>query len=152
MATKSMKLILQENVGNLGEAGEIVEVKPGYGRNYLIPQRKAMMATEGALKQRRRMKEAASSRAEHTVKEAQELAEQLKDISVTIPVKVGEEGKIHGSVTTQDIAEALADRDFDIDRKNVTIDQEINATGEYTATIELIAELKPQIKVWVVKK
>jgi large subunit ribosomal protein L9 len=152
MATKSMKLILQESVDNLGEAGEIVEVKPGYGRNYLIPQQKAMMATEAALKQRQRMREAATSRAEHTIQEARELAARLEEVSVTIPVRVGEKGKIHGSVTTQDIAEALADHDFDIDRKNITIDQEIGTTGEYTATIELIAELKPQIRVWVVKK
>lgn len=110
------------------------------------------MATEAALQQRLRMKEVASSRAERTVEEAKELADQLKNVSVTIPVKVGEEGKIHGSVTTQDIAEALADREFNIDRKNITIDQEIGKAGEYTATIELIAELKPQIKVWVVKE
>jgi large subunit ribosomal protein L9 len=152
MATKSMKLILQEDVDKLGEAGEIVEVKPGYGRNYLIPQRKAMMATEGALLQRERMKEAAQSRAERTVKDAQELADQLENISVTIPVQVGEEGKIHGSVTTQDIADALADREIDIDRRNITIDQEISTAGEYTATIELISELKPKIKIWVVRK
>lgn len=152
MATKSMKLILQESIDKLGEAGEIVEVKPGYGRNYLIPQRKAIMATEAAIKQRERMREAATSRAEQTVESAKELADKLKDVSVTVPVQVGETGKIHGSVTTQDIAEALADRDFNIDRKNITIDQEINATGEYTATVELISELKPQIKVWVVKE
>lgn len=152
MATKSMKLILQESVDKLGEAGEIVDVKPGYGRNYLIPQRKAIMATEAALQQRERMREAATSRAEQTVENARALADQLKDISVTIPVQVGETGKIHGSVTTQDIAEALAEREINIDRKNITLDQEINNTGEYTATVELISELKPQIKIWVVKK
>lgn len=152
MATKSMKLILQESIDKLGEAGEIVEVKPGYGRNYLIPQRKAIMATEAALKQRERVREAATSRAEQTVKSAKELADRLKDVSVTVPVQVGEEDKIHGSVTTQDIADALAEREINIERKNITLDQEISTTGEYTATVELISELKPKIKVWVVKK
>ncbi len=152
MANKSMKLILRQNVNKLGDAGEIVDVKPGYGRNYLIPQGKAVMATEGALKQRRRMQEKAERRAERTVQDAREMAERLENISVTISVQAGEEDRIHGSVTTQDIADALAERDIDIDRKNITIDQEIHTLGEYTATVDLIAELKPQIKVWVVKK
>jgi len=152
MANKSMKLILQESVDKLGEAGEIVEVKPGYGRNYLIPQRKAVMATEGALKRRRKMKEEAKRRAERTVKEAKEMAERLENISVTIPVQVGQKDKIHGSITTQDIAEALSERGIEIDRKKISIDQDISTLGEYTATIELISELQPQIKVWVVKK
>jgi large subunit ribosomal protein L9 len=152
MANKSMKLILRQNVNKLGDAGEIVDVKPGYGRNYLIPQGKAVMATEGALKQRRRMQEKAERRAERTVQDAREMAERLENISVTISVQAGEEDRIHGSVTTRDIADALAERDIDIDRKNITIDQEIHTLGEYTATVDLIAELKPQIKVWVVKK
>jgi large subunit ribosomal protein L9 len=152
MANKSMKLILQEDIDKLGGAGQIVDVKPGYGRNYLIPQRKAVMATEAALKRHRLMKEEAASRAERTVQDAREMAERLENISVTIPVQVGQKNKIHGSVTTQDIADALAEREIDIDRKDISLDEEINATGEYTATINLISELKPKIKVWVVKK
>ncbi|HYW35379.1 MAG TPA: 50S ribosomal protein L9 [Balneolaceae bacterium] len=152
MANKSMKLILQESVDKLGEAGEIVEVKPGYGRNYLIPQRKAVMATEGALKQRRQMKEKAERRAEQTVKKAKETADRLENMSVTIPVQVGEEDRIHGTVTNQDVADALAERGIEIDRKDITIDQDIHTLGEYTATINLISELKPQIKVWVVRQ
>lgn len=149
---KYMKLILREDVDKLGEAGEIVEVKPGYGRNYLIPQEKAIMATDGALRQRELMKEKAERRAELTVEAAQEMAERLGTTSVTIPVTVGEDEKIHGTVTTQDIAEALAERDIEIDRKKITIDQDISTLGEYTATINLISEFKPQIKVWVVKE
>jgi large subunit ribosomal protein L9 len=149
---KYMKLILQEDVNKLGDAGEIVDVKPGYGRNYLIPQGKAVMATEGAVKQLDRMREKAARRAELTVEAAKDMAERLERTSVTIPVSVGEDERIHGSVTTQDIAEALADRDIEVDRKKITIDQEISTLGEYTATIDLISELKPQIKVWVVKE
>lgn len=152
MANKYMKLILREDVDKLGESGDIVEVKAGYGRNYLIPQGKAMMATDGALKQVERMKEQAERRAELTVERAQEMAERLETTSVTIPVEVGEDERIHGSVTTQDIADALAERDIDIDKRKITIDQDIKTLGEYTATISLISEIKAQIKVWVVKE
>jgi large subunit ribosomal protein L9 len=152
MANKYMKLILREDVDKLGESGDIVEVRAGYGRNYLIPQGKAMMATEGALKQVERMKEQAERRAELTVERAQDMADRLETTSVTIPVEVGEDERIHGSVTTQDIADALAERDIDIDKRKITIDQEIKTLGEYTATISLISEIKAQIKVWVVKE
>lgn len=149
---KQMKLILKEDVPKLGDSGDIVDVKPGYGRNYLIPQGKAIMASEGALKQLELMREKAERRAELTVEKAQEMAERLETLSVTIPVTVGEEERIHGSVTTQDIADALAERGIEIDRRKITLDQDINTLGEYTATINLISEIKQQIKVWVVKE
>jgi large subunit ribosomal protein L9 len=152
MANKYMKLILREDVNKLGESGDIVEVRAGYGRNYLIPQGKAMMATEGALKQVERMKEKAARRAELTVERAQEMAERLATTSVTIPVEVGEDERIHGSVTTQDIADALAERDINLDKRKITLDQDIKTLGEYTATVSLISEIKAQIKVWVVKE
>jgi len=152
MANKYMKLILREDVNKLGEAGDIVEVKAGYGRNYLIPQGKAMMATEGALKQVERMKEKAERRAELTVERAQDMADRLETTSVTIPVAVGEDERIHGSVTNQDVADALAERDINIDKRKITLDQDIKTLGEYTATISLISEIKTQIKVWVVKE
>lgn len=147
-----MTLILREDVEKLGNAGDIVDVKPGYGRNYLIPQEKAVMATDGALKQMDLMKEQAERRAELTIEAAQEMADRLEKTSVTIPVAVGEDDRIHGSITTQDIADALAERDIEIDRKKITIDQDISTLGEYTATVNLISEFKPQIKVWVVKE
>ncbi len=152
MANKYMKLILREDVNKLGEAGDIVEVKAGYGRNYLIPQGKAMMATEGALKQVERMKEKAERRAELTVERAQDMADRLETTSVTIPVAVGEDERIHGSVTNQDVADVLAERDINIDKRKITLDQDIKTLGEYTATIALISEIKTQIKVWVVKE
>jgi large subunit ribosomal protein L9 len=152
MANKYMKLILREDVDKLGESGDIVEVKAGYGRNYLIPQGKAMMATEGALKQVERMKEKAAKRAELTIERAKDMADRLETTSVTIPVEVGEDERIHGSVTTQDIADALADRDIDVDKRKITLDQDIKTLGEYTATVSLISEIKAQIKVWVVKQ
>lgn len=149
---KYMKLILKEDVDKLGESGDIVDVKPGYGRNYLIPQGKAVMATDGAVKQLEMIKEKAERRAELTIEKAQEMAERLETTSVTIPVSVGEDERIHGSVTNKDVAEALAERGIEIDRRKIEIDQDIKTLGEYTATINLIAEIKPTIKVWVVKE
>ncbi|WP_372634615.1 50S ribosomal protein L9 [Fodinibius sp.] len=147
-----MKLILREDVEKLGDSGDIVEVRAGYGRNYLIPQGKAMMATDGALKQLDRIKEQAERRAELTIEAAQEMAERLETTSVTIPVSVGEDERIHGSVTNQDVAEALEQRDITIDKRKISLDQDIKTLGEYTATVNLIGEIQPQIKVWVVKE
>ncbi|MCG2588295.1 MAG: 50S ribosomal protein L9 [Bacteroidetes bacterium] len=146
-----MKLILKEDVEKLGSAGDLVDVKPGYGRNYLIPQAKAVMATEGAIKHFEQMKREAELRAELTVEKAKELAQQLENTSVTIPVTVGEDDRIHGTVTNIQIAEALEERDILIDRKKISIDQDIKTLGEYTATIDLMGDLNPQVKVWVVK-
>jgi len=149
---KYMKLILKEDVEKLGESGDIVDVKPGYGRNYLIPQGKAIMATDGAVKQLEMIKEKAERRAELTIEKAQDMADRLETTSVTIPVSVGEDERIHGSVTNQDIADALAERDIEIDRRKIEIDQDIKTLGEYTATVNLLNEIKATIKVWVVKE
>lgn len=147
-----MKLILKEDVDKLGASGDIVDVKPGYGRNYLIPRGKAVMATEGALKQLELIREKAERRAELTIEASRELADRLETTSVTIPVTVGEDEKIHGSITNKDIADALAERDIEIDRRKIELDQDIKTLGEYTATVNLPGEIKPQIKVWVVKE
>lgn len=149
---KYMKLILKEDVNKLGEAGDIVDVKPGYGRNFLIPQGKAIIASDGALKQLELLKEKAERRAELTIEAAKDLAETLETTSVTLPVTVGEDEKIHGSVTNQHVADALAERGIDVDRRKISLDQDIKTLGEYTATVSLLGEIKAQIKVWVVKE
>lgn len=146
-----MKLILKKDVENLGSAGEVVDVKPGYGRNYLIPQAKAVLATDSAIREIENMKRQAALRAELTIDAAKELAEQLEVTSVTIPVKTGEDDKIHGTVTNIQIAEALEERDITIDRRKITLDQEIKSLGEYTATVELVGDIKAKVKVWAVK-
>jgi len=146
-----MKLILKEDVEKLGQAGDLVDVKNGYGRNYLIPQGKAILATKSAIKELERLKEHAALQAELTVEAAKDLAEQLKVTSVTIPVTTGEDDKIHGTVTNADIAEALQERDIMVDRRKISLDQDVKTLGEYTATVNLIGELKPTLKFWVVK-
>ena len=147
-----MKVILKEDVEKLGSAGELVDVKPGYGRNYLIPQAKAVLATEGAIRHYNNMQREAELRAEFTAEAAKELAQQLEATSVTIPVTVGEDDKIHGTVTNIQIAEALEERDILIDRRKIKVDQDIKTLGEYTATVSLLGDLNPKVKVWVVKE
>lgn len=146
-----MKIILREDVEKLGQSGEIVDVKDGYGRNFLIPQGMAVMATKGAIEEVERLKKQAAMKAEYTVKEAKELAKLLESTSVTIPVTTGEEDKIHGTVTTAQIAEALAEREIMVDKRNISIDQDVKTLGEYSATINLMGDLNPKVKFWVVK-
>jgi len=147
-----MKLILKDDVEKLGSAGDLVDVKPGYGRNFLIPQGKAVLATPGAVRQFEHLKREAALRAELSVEAAKELAQQLETTSVTIPVTVGEDDKIHGTVTNIQVADALEERDILVDRRKITLDQDIKSLGEYTATVDLLGDLKPQVKVWVVKE
>jgi large subunit ribosomal protein L9 len=146
-----MKIILREDVEKLGQSGEVVDVKDGYGRNYLIPQGKAVMATKGAIQELERLKKEAARQAELTVNEAKELAKQLEVTSLTISVTTGDEDKIHGTVTNADIAKALEERDILVEKKDITLDQEVKGLGEYTATVSLVGDLKPQVKFWVVK-
>lgn len=146
-----MKVILKEDVEKLGQAGELVDVKDGYGRNYLIPQAKAMLATKGAIAEVELMQKRAALKADSTVKEAKELAKVLEATSVTISVTTGEEDKIFGTVTNVQIAEALEEKGILVDRRNITINDEVKVLGEYTATISLLGELKPTVKFWVVK-
>ncbi|MFP8487825.1 50S ribosomal protein L9 [Gracilimonas sp. Q87] len=146
-----MKIILREDVEKLGQSGEVVDVKDGYGRNYLIPQGKAVMATKGAIQELERLKKEAARQAELTVNEAKELAKQLEVTSLTIPVTTGDEDRIHGTVTNADIAKALEERDILVQKKDITLDQDVKGLGEYTATVNLVGDLNPQVKFWVVK-
>lgn len=146
-----MKVILKEDIEKLGQAGDLLVVKDGYGRNFLIPQGKAILATKGAIAELELRKAQAAERAKLTVKEATELAQLLESTSVTISVTTGVDDKIHGTVTNVQIAEALAERNIIVDRRNISLDEAVKALGEYTATIDLVGDLKPSIKFWVVK-
>lgn len=146
-----MKVILRENVEKLGQAGELVDVKDGYGRNYLIPQAKAILATKSTIAEMELRMRQAAARAELTVKEAKELAKLLEATSVTISVTTGEDDKIHGTVTNVQIADALAEREILVDRRNISINDDVKTLGEYTATVSLVGDLNPEIKFWVVK-
>lgn len=146
-----MQVILKQDVDKLGLAGEIVQVKDGYGRNFLIPAGKAVLATKGARKSiDQQMKKVLEQRIA-SLDQSRETAEQLKGTNVTIAVKAGEEGKIFGTVTNAQIADALKDKGFDLDRRKIQIDGDVKQLGEYTATINLHEEVKASLTFWVVK-
>lgn len=145
-----MKLILIEDVPNLGYKDDVVEVKSGYGRNYLIPQRKAVIATPSALKvleenQRQRAHKLAQIKAA-----AEASAAALEGVALTIAAKVAETGTIYGAVNAATVAEALAKLGHEVDRKIITLDSTIKELGSYTATIRFHKEVTAQVPVEVV--
>ena len=143
-----MEVILIKDIEKLGYANDIVNVKPGYANNYLIPQGYAKAATASA---RKVLAENLKQRAHKDAKilaDAQALAEKLANLPLTITVKA-EEGKIFGSVTSADIAEALAAKDITVDRKAISVDS-IKTVGEYEATVKLHREVKATVKLSVV--
>lgn len=130
-----MQVILTNDVEHLGEMGEIHEVADGYGRNYLIPQGLAQVATDGAIRQLRDEQQQQARKQAAKKDEAEEVKKELEDMQVVFSAKVGEENRIFGTVTTQQIAVELGNRGFDIDRRNIELDEEIRYVGAYTATI-----------------
>ncbi len=147
-----MKVILKETINALGDAGKIVEVKPGYARNFLIPKGKAVLATNSNLKIYEQELKLVNIRAQKGKKLAEELAAKLSKISVTSAVQVGEEDKIFGSVTTQNITDLLKEQGFEIDRKKIILDEPLKALGVYDVAIKLHPEVDATIKVWVVRE
>ena len=145
-----MEVILKDDVKGLGYKNDIVTVKPGYGRNYLIPQGFAVIADKSNKKIVAENVRQAAHKAEKIKADAQSLADSIGDITLEIPAKVGETGKIFGSVTTNQLAESLKAKGFDVDRKRISFDQEVKTAGEYTATINLHKEVKHTVKFNVV--
>lgn len=146
-----MQVILKQDVEKLGLAGEVVEVKDGYGRNYLIPTGKAVLATKGARKAVDHQLKKVLEQRLVDLDNAKETAQKLQGINVTIAVKAGEEGKIFGTVTNIQIAEALGDKGFDVDRKKIRIEEDVRQLGEHTAEIHLHEQVKTKLTFWVVK-
>lgn len=146
-----MKVILTQDVEKLGQSGELVIVKDGYGRNFLIPSGMAVLATKGSIAELELMQKRAAKKAEVNVKEATEMAKKIESSNLTIAVTTGEDDKIHGTVTNVQIADALMEKGIKIDRRSITVDTDVKSLGEYTATIQLLGDLKPQLKFWVVK-
>jgi len=147
-----MKIILKEDVENLGQPGDIVDVKDGYARNYLIPRQYALKATTSNLKIFEQEKKRIESKRDKDRRAAESFAEQLKNVSLTATVAVGEEDKVFGSVTSQNIAELLAAKGLEIDRRKIQLDEPLKALGVYDVAIRLHSEVVAMIKVWVVKE
>lgn len=146
-----MQLILKQDVEKLGTTGDLVNVKDGYGRNFLIPRGKAVMATKSAVKVWETQREQALQKQELDEAAARELAGKLAETSITVAVKAGEDGKIFGSVTNQQVADALLEKGFELDKRKIELDEDVKALGDYQATVTLTGKIKPKVKIWVVK-
>jgi large subunit ribosomal protein L9 len=144
-----MELLLKEDVENLGVRGDLVKVKPGYGRNYLLPRGLAIQATPGNKKQIEMQRASLLKKEVAERGTAAEQAEMLKDVTLEFARKVGEHGILYGSVTSMDIAEALAAKGFEIDRRRVLLKDPIKEPGEYEAPVKLHREVTTNIKVVV---
>lgn len=148
----AIRVLLQQDVDNLGKGGDVVRVRPGFARNYLMPRGLAVPATEGNLARVEDLKRQAAQRAAEQAKVAQELADKLAGISVTIARAVGDENKMYGSVTTKDIEEAYEKAGVPIDRKKIQLAEPIKALGSYEVPIKLHPSVVANLKVEVVKK
>jgi large subunit ribosomal protein L9 len=148
-----VKVILREDLEKLGDAGEIVTVKPGYARNFLLPRGLAYEATASNVRQLEAEKRRTEQRAKRDYLEARRRASQLEGLSLTFHAKAGEESKLFGSITSADIADRVNEQgfDFEIDRRQIELEDPIKALGVYTVSIRLHAEVRPEIKVWVIK-
>lgn len=147
-----MKIILRQDIVSLGKAGEAVEVKSGYGRNFLIPRNMAVMATKGNLRAIDEIKSQNKIREKKQRVEAVRLKDKLEKLSLTCEVIVGEEDKIFGSVTSQNIVDLAAAEGFTIDKRNVMLDEAIKSLGVYTIPVKIEKEISANIKLWVIRK
>ncbi len=147
-----VEVILRQAVENLGHPGDVVTVSNGYARNYLLPRGVAFVATEGNKKritqEKARLEAAETARREA----AQQLADRLGEVSITFAARVGEEGKLFGSVTAGDIAQQLEAQGHHVERRQIDLHEPIKALGVYRVPIKLHADVKPEIKVWVIKQ
>ncbi|MCO6494585.1 MAG: 50S ribosomal protein L9 [Bacteroidetes bacterium] len=142
-----MKIILNQDVKHLGHKDDVVTVKDGYGRNYLIPQGMAKLATPSAVKVLEEEVKQRAFKQEKLKKDAESLSEKLANQSVTIKTKTGTTGKIFGAVTTLQVANALKDKGFDVDRRKIVFNDEIKVVGNYKATINLYKGISAEIDI-----
>jgi large subunit ribosomal protein L9 len=144
-----MELLLKEDVENLGARGDLVKVRPGYGRNYLLPRGLAIQATPANIKQIEMQRKALLKREAVERDTATQQADLIKDLTLEFSRKVGEHGILYGSVTSMDIAEALAAKGYEIDRRRVLLKEPIKETGEFEVPVKLHREVTTNIKVVV---
>lgn len=147
-----MQVILRERMDNLGNAGDVIDVKSGYARNYLIPQGLAYEATDANLRRIERERTQASKRAEEQLVDARARASAVEGVSVTFHARAGQEGRLFGSITSSDIADKLAEQGVQIDRRQIELEEPIKALGVFSVPVRLHADVRPEIKVWVIKE
>lgn len=150
---KTIKLILRQDIDKLGETGEVVAVRPGYARNFLLPQGLAYAATTANMRQLEEERKRVEVRAKRDYLEAKRRASKLENVSLTFHVNAGEESKLFGSITSADIAGRLneQDLDFQVDRRWIDLEEPIKSLGVYNVPVRLHADVKPEVKVWVIK-
>jgi large subunit ribosomal protein L9 len=147
-----MKIILRQDFEKLGKLGDIVEVKDGYARNYLIPRSLAYPATDGSVRALTEEKRQAERRHSKELKTSEKLAVELEKLSITLQMKVGEDEKLFGSVTAQMVADALKEKGFEIDKRIIDLEEPIKALGIYTVNVKLAQGVAGKVKVWVVRE
>jgi len=145
-----MQVILKQAVRNLGAANEVVKVKPGYARNFLIPQGLAELATTSRLKALAEEQKQAAHKQEYLKEQAANQVEEMKEVKIVIETLAGADGKLFGSVTPLMIANQLKEKGYDVDRRKITL-EDIRSTGEYTATIHLHKSVKADISIEVIR-
>jgi len=147
-----MKVILRKNYDQLGKIGDLVDVKDGFARNFLLPRQIAYIATKGNIRTLEEEKQQLAKREVKELESAKELAGELENVSITIPVKVGEEDKIFGSVTSQMICDALKEKNYDIDKRKIDLEEPIKALGIYSINVKLHNDVNAVVKTWVVRE
>lgn len=147
-----MKLILRQDFAQLGHVGDVVDVKDGYARNYLIPRNIAFEATPSSIRQLEEEKKQHARHAEKEKASSEKVAAELEKVSVTIQMKVGEEDKLFGSVTSQMIADSLKEKGMTIDKRLIEMEDSIKALGIYTVDVKLPGGVVGKVKVWVVRE
>ena len=145
-----MELILKQTIDNLGEEGDVVQVKPGFGRNYLVPQQLAVLANKSNLAIFEMEKEAIEARKEAQRSETEGLSKKLSGVVISISKRVGEENKLYGSVTTGEIAEKLADIGIQIDKRKIHMEEPIKTIGEFMVSVKVGYQVNSEVKVEVV--
>ena len=147
-----MKVILRKNFEQLGQIGDVVDVKDGYALNFLIPRQIAYQANKGNIRALEEEKKLLVKKEAKDLEAAQKLAAELENVSITIPVKVGEEDKIFGTVTSQMITDSLKEKGYDMDKRKIDISEPIKALGIYSINVKLHPSVTAVVKTWVVRE
>ncbi len=147
-----MEVILRQAVENLGKPGDVVKVSNGFARNYLLPRGVAFEATKGNLKRVAQEKERLEAAENERRNAAQTLAARLEQVSLTFSARVGEEGKLFGSVTASDIVQQLETQGFQIEKRQIDLHEPLKTLGVFRVPVRLHADVKPEIRIWVIKQ
>lgn len=152
---KSTNVILRQDVPNVGDAGDLVTVKPGFARNFLLPRGLAFEATDANVRRLEQDRQQAEERTKRDFLEARRRASAIEQVSLTFNARAGEESKLFGSITTADIADKLnaeGNLGFEIDRRQIELDEPIKSLGVFNVPVKLHGDVRPEIKVWVIKE